>query len=55
MIRVLTGVTLVDGTGAPPVPDAAVVMDGERISAAGPRASLAWPADAALSRRAAAP
>lgn len=48
MIRVLTGVTLVDGTGAPPVPDAAVVMDGERISAAGPRASLAWPADATL-------
>jgi imidazolonepropionase-like amidohydrolase len=28
------------------VPDAAVVIDGERILAAGPRAALKWPADA---------
>ncbi len=46
MIRVLTGATLVDGTGAAPVPDAAVVIDGDRIIAAGPRAALSWPADA---------
>ena len=37
MTRVLTGATLIDGTGAAPVPDAAVVIDGERIIAAGPR------------------
>ena len=36
MIRVLTGATLIDGTGAAPVPDAAVVIDGDRIAAAGP-------------------
>src|SRR5258708_13669803 len=48
MIRVLTGATLIDGTGVTPVPDAAVVMDGDRITAAGPRAALSWPADAEL-------
>ncbi len=46
MTRVLTGATLIDGTGATPVPDAAVVIDGDRITAAGPRAALSWPADA---------
>jgi imidazolonepropionase-like amidohydrolase len=46
MIRVLTGATLIDGTGAAPVPDAAVVIEGGRITAAGPRQALAWPADA---------
>ena len=46
MTLVLTGATLIDGTGAAPVPDAAVVIDGERIIAAGPRRGLAWPADA---------
>ena len=39
MTRVLTGATLIDGTGAAPVPDAAVVIDGDRITAAGPRAA----------------
>ena len=48
MIRVLAGATLIDGTGVTPVPDAAVVMDGDRITAAGPRAALSWPADAEL-------
>ena len=43
MIRVLTGATLIDGTGAAPVPDAAVVIDGDRITAAGPRPAVAWP------------
>lgn len=46
MIRVLTGATLIDGTGAAPVPDAAVVIDGDRVTAAGPRPAMAWPAEA---------
>src|SRR5262245_37323637 len=40
--RVLTGVTLIDGTGAPPVADAAVVIAGDRIAAAGPRRAVSW-------------
>src|SRR3972149_3846574 len=46
MIRVLTGATLIDGTGAAPVADAVIVIDGERIAAAGPRQGLSWPGDA---------
>ena len=46
MIRVLTGATLIDGTGAVPVPDAAVVIEDGRVTAAGPRGALRWPADA---------
>jgi imidazolonepropionase-like amidohydrolase len=45
---VLTGATLIDGTGAAPVPDAAVVIDGERIAATGPRAALEWPVHAEI-------
>jgi imidazolonepropionase-like amidohydrolase len=48
MIRVLTGATLIDGTGAAPMHDAAVVIDGDRIIAAGPRATTAWPANAEI-------
>ena len=33
----LVNCTLVDGTGAVPLEDAAVVVDGERIVAIGPR------------------
>ncbi|MGA2382900.1 MAG: amidohydrolase family protein [Gemmatimonadales bacterium] len=40
----LTGATLVDGTGAPPVADGAVVVRDGRIACAGPRASCAVPA-----------
>src|SRR5215510_4507168 len=47
-MQVLTGATLIDGTGAAPVPDAAVVIDGERIVAAGPRAGTSWPPHAEL-------
>src|SRR5215510_10041242 len=47
-MQVLTGATLIDGTGAAPVPDAAVIIDGERIVAAGPRAGTSWPPNAEL-------
>jgi imidazolonepropionase-like amidohydrolase len=42
-ILAITGGTLVDGTGAPPVPDAVIVVDGDRIVAAGPRAKVTIP------------
>ncbi|HEY1271945.1 MAG TPA: amidohydrolase, partial [Terriglobales bacterium] len=44
----LVGGTLVDGTGAPPVPDATVVVDGDRIVAAGPRSKVVVPKDASV-------
>jgi len=42
----IIGATLIDGRGGPPVPDAAVVVRGERIVAAGPRASVNVPTGA---------
>jgi imidazolonepropionase-like amidohydrolase len=39
----IVGARLIDGTGAPPVNDAVVVIDGERIRAAGARAQLRVP------------
>jgi len=42
----LVGGNLIDGTGRPAVPDAVVVIDGDRIVAAGPRAKVAIPAGA---------
>jgi len=45
-MQVLLGATLIDGTGAPPRPDSAVIIDGDRIAAAGPRSSASWPAAA---------
>jgi len=47
-MQVLLGATLIDGTGASPVPDAAVLIDGERIVAAGPRPAISWRPDASL-------
>lgn len=40
------GARLVDGSGAAPVDDAVVVVDGDKIVAAGPRAKVAVPATA---------
>ncbi len=40
------GGTLIDGTGAAPVPDAAVVIHNGRIVAAGPRSKIKIPKDA---------
>jgi imidazolonepropionase-like amidohydrolase len=46
-IVVLTGGTLIDGRGGRAVPDAVVVMQGDRIVAAGPAARTPVPANAA--------
>lgn len=40
---VVIGATVVDGTGAPPVPDAIVIIEDGRITAVGPQASIAIP------------
>jgi imidazolonepropionase-like amidohydrolase len=42
----IVGATLIDGRGGPPVADSIVVVRGERIVAAGPRASVRVPAGA---------
>lgn len=42
----LVGATLIDGTGAPPVVDSAVLVEGTRIAAAGPAAEVDIPEDA---------
>jgi imidazolonepropionase-like amidohydrolase len=46
----LVGGTLVDGTGAAPVRDAAIVIRGSRIVAAGPRARVKLPRGATVIR-----
>lgn len=45
---VVTGATLVDGTGRPPVADAVVVIEGDRIRAVGPRSAVTVPPGAAI-------
>jgi imidazolonepropionase-like amidohydrolase len=40
--------TLIDGTGAEPVPDAALVIQGDRIVAVGPRAEISIPPGAQI-------
>ena len=42
----LVGATLVDGTGAPPMTDTTIVIEGHRISAVGPSSQVAIPKDA---------
>jgi imidazolonepropionase-like amidohydrolase len=42
----VNGAILIDGTGAAPVPDAAVVITGDRIVAAGPRSMIEVPQSA---------
>jgi imidazolonepropionase-like amidohydrolase len=42
----LTGATLWDGTGAPPIKDAVILIRGGRIEAVGPAGAVSVPADA---------
>ena len=42
-MKAITGATLIDGTGTAPVPRATVVVDGDRITAAGPEGSVQVP------------
>lgn len=42
----ITGGTVIDGTGAPPVSDGVVLITADKIVAVGPRARVAIPADA---------
>jgi imidazolonepropionase-like amidohydrolase len=44
-ITVIDGATLIDGNGGATVPDAVIVIDGARIRAIGPRASVHVPAN----------
>ena len=44
----IVGVRLIDGTGAPPIDDAIVVVSGDRIQRAGPRARVEIPPGAAI-------
>ena len=47
-VTAITGATLIDGNGGAPVPDAVVIVTGDRITAAGPRASVPVPAGATV-------
>lgn len=42
----ITGATLIDGNGGPPIPNATVLLAGDTITAAGPAASIPVPAGA---------
>ncbi len=46
MVTLLRGGTLIDGTGRPPLPGAAVLIEGERIVAVGPAGAITPPPDA---------
>ena len=45
-VTALVGATLIDGTGAAPVPDGVVLIEGPAITAAGARVDIAVPEDA---------
>ena len=47
-VQAITGGTLIDGYGGPPVRDAVIVIDGERIVAAGTRGQVTIPAGAQI-------
>lgn len=47
-VTAITGATLIDGTGAAPVRDAVVIVTGDRITAAGSKASVSVPAGATV-------
>ena len=44
-MKVLTGANLIDGTGGAAVPEATVVIDGERIVEVGSRQAVRYPDD----------
>lgn len=44
----LAGGTLIDVTGKPPIPNAVILIDGDRIVAAGPRATIKIPDNAKI-------
>ena len=46
----IVGATLIDGTGVVPVEDSVVIVEGDRIAAAGPRARIAIPPGRGSSR-----
>jgi imidazolonepropionase-like amidohydrolase len=46
--RALIARRLIDGTGSPALPDAVVIVDGDRIAAVGPRATTPIPDDATV-------
>src|SRR5215813_4568402 len=39
----ITGATLIDGNGGPPVSDAVIVIEGDRVTAVGPRGTVTIP------------
>src|SRR5687768_3540943 len=47
-VTVISGATLIDGTTRPPIQDAVIVIDGAKISQAGPRAAVAAPPGATV-------
>ena len=49
-VLVLDGGTLIDGTGRPPVSDAAIVIEGDRIKTVGARGRVVYPANATIIR-----
>ena len=42
-VTAIVGVTIIDGNGGPSLPDGTIVIEGERISAVGPRSSVHIP------------